>query len=784
MNENDTDPSESERTEPDGGVAKTEPPLEESAEPSLEEEMTEFLEGEVMFEGPDLDIMEDHSMEPRTDLEEAAMQSILDDDDVTRMVVQNRLQATANEAREMVMHIASSPGAKWGDLINGIFTREGDMAVAASSGVLLFIALQSQPIKHIMKRWREDPDYEINDGDIFHHNDARYGNVHNTDQSTFLPIFDDDELIAWASCIIHEGENGATEPGGMPGDAESPYDEGLKVQPMKIGTDYELDDSLITFFQNSTRDKKLVKNDHQARLASVRRMVERVEDTVDQYGQEYVVGALRHSLESTETEMRNRIESIPDGTYRQTAFADNTLKDDCLVKIPCEITIDGDELTANYRGAAPEFADRANNTILSSLKGMLIPVFLNFIWPDLPRNQAIFEPVTIEADRGSALHCTREVPNAVSMMTFFPSFSVMEQGMMKAIYPDFVQDNESEATDVHANQWNNINGWTYGGITQHGDFVGNIVTDINTMPGGARWNRDGLHSQAAIFCAMGDMGETEHYEEEYPFVALTRTRLMKDLQGFGRYRGGHGHQQVFTHKDSPAWAWLATAIGSRFPTVNGLYGGYSSPAIPCGRIKGCNVFEEMEENPQQLEFDISELMKEKPLDGEYSTWDLGLQQEFAEEGEVYWLSHGAGGGLGDPIERDPETVVEEYDDDLISEWVLENIYHVSFDEETLLVNEEKTEDLREKRREQRLEEGVPFDEFIDDWETDTPPEDIPFFGHWNDKEKIHAGTPDAVMTPETLQPVAMNQFRAENPHLFDTPIYPPKPEYKGDIEGD
>jgi hypothetical protein len=177
-------------------------------------------------------------------------------------------------------------------------------------------------------------------------------------------------------------------------------------------------------------------------------------------------------------------------------------------------------------------------------------------------------------------------------------------------------------------------------------------------------------------------------------------------------------------------------------------------------------------------------MKEKPLDGEYSTWDLGLQQEFAEEGEVYWLSHGAGGGLGDPLERDPESVVEEYDDELISEWVLENIYHVAFDEETMLVDEEKTEQRRAEQREKRLEEGVPFDEFVDDWETETPPEDIPFFGHWDDKEEIYAGTPEAVMTPETLQPVPMNLFRAQNPHLFDTPIYPPKPEYKGDIESD
>lgn len=777
----DSDAADDERT--DGGVSTG--VSTDETESSIEDEMVEFLEGEVMFEGPDPDIMEDHTMEPRTEQEARALEKIGQADDVTRMVVQNQLQAIGNEGLEMAMHIASSPGAKWGDLVTGVYTREGDMAVASSSGVLAFIVLAALPIKHVMKKWRENPDYEINEGDVFHHMDARYGNIHNADQSTFVPIFDDsDEHVAWASCVIHEGENGSTEPGGIPGDAESPYDEGLKTQPMKIGTDYALDEELITFFQNSVRDKKLTKNDHQARLAAVRRMVDRIDGVVDQYGSEHLVGGLRHSLESAEAAMRERIEAVPDGTYRHTTFADNTLKDDCLIKIPCEVTVDGDELHIDYRGAAPEFDDRANNSVFASVKSVLMPAFLNFIWPDLPRNQAIFEPVSIDADRGSTLHCTRESPNAQSMMTLFPVFSSMEQSMMKAMYADFIRENESEATDIHANHYNCINGWTYGGINQHGDFVGNVVTDINTMPGAARWNRDGLHSQAAFFCAMGDMGETEHYEQEYPFVALSRARLMTDLQGFGRYRGGHGHQQVFTHKDTEAWAWLATGIGSRFPSVHGLYGGYGAPAIPAGRIKNTNVFETMADDPESLEYDIPDLMKEKPLDGDYSTWDLGLQQELAEEGEVYWMTQGAGGGLGDPIERDPDAVLADFEDDLISEWVLENIYHVSYDEETMLVDDDATETLRTEKRERRLEEGVPFDEFVEDWTSETPPATIPYFGCWDDKSEIYGGWLNQRMSPEELEPIPMNFLRTKAPALFDTPKYPPTPEYVGDIKDD
>lgn len=408
-------------------------------------------------------------------------------------------------------------------------------------------------------------------------------------------------------------------------------------------------------------------------------------------------------------------------------------------------------------------------------------VFLNFVWPDFPRNQAALEPITIKADHGSVLNCRREVPNAQSMMTFLPTFSTLDSIMMKALYPDFVQENRAEATTIHANRYNLPVTYSYGGMTQHGDFVGNILTDLNTAPGGARLSRDGLHSQAGIFCAMGDMGETEQYEEEYPFVGLTRARIMKDVEGFGRYRSGHGHQQMFTHKDTPAWAWLATATGSRFPTVMGMYGGYGAPTIPIGRVRGADAFEVMSEDPDKLAYDIPELMQEQPLEGEYSTWDLGLQMEYAEEGDIYWLTQGAGGGLGDPIERDPEAVLEDVEDDIISDWVVENIYRVAYDGAQMAVDEEQTEKLRSEERERRLDEGIPFDEFVDEWQTETPPDQIPFFGSWDDESEIYAGVSEAPMSSEALQPVNMELFRTEHPTLFDTPVYPPSPEYAGDV---
>ena len=42
---------------------------------------------------------------------------------------------------------------------------------------------------------------------------------------------------------------------------------------------------------------------------------------------------------------------------------------------------------------SPQFLNRANNTVLASRERDAGQEFLTFVWPDLPRNQAVFEPI-------------------------------------------------------------------------------------------------------------------------------------------------------------------------------------------------------------------------------------------------------------------------------------------------------------------------------------------------------------------------------------------------------
>ena len=100
-----------------------------------------FLEDNVLFLGPDPAIMEDHSVVPTTAREAAALAAFTDTDQIN--LVRHKLQTACNESFDMVEQMGAEPGAKWCDLISGVWTANGDLAMA-SMGPSLTIASSAE----------------------------------------------------------------------------------------------------------------------------------------------------------------------------------------------------------------------------------------------------------------------------------------------------------------------------------------------------------------------------------------------------------------------------------------------------------------------------------------------------------------------------------------------------------------------------------------------------------------------------------------------------------------
>src|SRR5699024_761822 len=213
---------------------------------------------------------------------------------------------------------------------------------------------------------------------------------------------------------------------------------------------------------------------------------------------------------------------------------------------------------------------------------------------------------------------------------------------------------------------------------------------------------------------------------------------------------------LLSQQGSDHFGFMTTTIGSKYPSSYGIFGGYSPPTYSLCKIKDINVFDIMKNDPEKMAYTAKELMNERPFeDATYTTHHTGLQYELAQEGEIYIITQGAGGGYGDVLDRDPELVIKDIEEELISQETANEIYKVFYNPDTLVLDMDKTNKEREKERENRKKRGVPFDEFLKTWEKDEPPEHLPIYGSWKEEGIVYAGSPDEKMKSGELKGVWM-----------------------------
>ncbi|CAN5277316.1 hydantoinase B/oxoprolinase family protein [soil metagenome] len=692
-----------------------------------------FMDETTLFLGPDPAIMRHHEIMPRTAYEEECIENGIDPIEIDR--IRKRLAGALDEAFEMCESMGAAPGAKWADLSCAVYTAEGDVTYLSNRGVIAFSAVLHHPIRYIMKNWKNEPTVGINEGDGFFHNDSRFGMVHNTDQSMLVPVIRGGIIIAWVGATIHEGENGACEPGGMPSGSETPFDDGLRASPIKIVEKGHLRRDLLTFLQHSTRDPKLMLADIKVKMGAVKRIMDTVDRLIDEVGQETFVASLRITVEDVETEVRRRIGELPDGTVTFNQFVDSTLKENILIKFACKITIKGERMIVDLTGTGPEILNRAINSPLASTKSFMAQAILSYWWPDLPRSTGALSPIEVITEEHSWADAGYDAPVGQSLQASFRGFSALQTAFAKMQF-----SSPQKYSNVVAPWFNQINDFLWGGTTQNGEQVGNLCADLNGMGGGAKAFRDGEDAVAPLFCAMADIGEQEVMEEEVPFLQLVSKRLVRDNQGFGKFRGGMGYEMIVASRGTPSWGFMTVTSGSKFSSVPGMFGGYGCPVYPLAMVKGINIYDIIQKDPSQFDLSMERVMNEQPYEGgDYQSAHMGLQFDVAKEGELYMIAQGAGGGYGDVLERDPELVVTDLELDRISAQVATDIYGVVWEPETYVVNQQATIELRAQIRADRIKRGTPYAEFVAGFVKEEPPAELLYYGSWgqdNDEELL------------------------------------------------
>jgi acetophenone carboxylase len=238
---------------------------------------------------------------------------------------------------------------------------------------------------------------------------------------------------------------------------------------------------------------------------------------------------------------------------------------------------------------------------------------------------------------------------------------------------------------------------------------------------------DGENALGFYWGPWTDAGEIEEQDDRMAMLTLAR-KLDKNFHGYGKHRGGTPLLEVNTFCSACAMSSWGSCDKLTFNF--GLFGGYAGPPNPRFVIRDTDLMEQIKAG-KDLDLGQYELLRHQHIHGRYVLTSSSKDAEQFKEGDLVVSSVGAGGGYGDVLDRDPELVLKDLDDELITPDVAERIYGVAIDPETRLVDRGRTAALRDAIRAERRAKGVSFDVFIKDWLRRKPkPEILEHYGNW------------------------------------------------------
>jgi N-methylhydantoinase B len=465
--------------------------------------------------------------------------------------------------------------------------------------------------------WEDD--LEPGDGILI--NDPYKGAVHLPDVMLVSPLFHEDEIIGYAANSAHHVDIGGGTPGGIPNDSTELYAEGVIIPGVHAVEDWEYRDAVMDFLLRNVREEEMRRGDYQAQLAANHIGEDRFGALHDRYGAEAVGDYLDELLDYTEQRVRAAIEELPDGRYEAEDTMDGDGITDDPVRLRLAIDVEGDQLTIDYTGTAEQNRGPLNCTPAMAFAGAM-SVIMALLGEDLPKNDGFYRPLETITPEGTMVNPVDNAPVAAGWEIAMRAGDLVTRALAEAVPDRTVAATKGMVCNT-----------AFGGRDPRD---GERYVYYETVAGGygGRKDKDGMDAVQTHFQNTAN-SPIEELETEIP-VHIRRYELIEDSGGAGRTRGGLGVRRDYDfYGEHPTFSLLTDRVKS---APWGLFGGHSG---------------------DPSEFLLNPGTDEQEPIGSKSTTDL-------EPDDLVSLRTPGGGGYGDPLERDPERVLEDVRDDKIS----------------------------------------------------------------------------------------------------------------------
>ena len=456
--------------------------------------------------------------------EENARDGSVHDDPITLAVVEHRLESIAQEMTEAMLRTAMSQILNSSrDFSTAILDRDCQL-VAQGEGIPVHISALPVAGAAVRDYFGED----IHDGDLFILNDPYFGGSHLPDITIIRPVFHEGRLLFYGVNRAHHSDVGGGTHGGYNPGANEIFQEGLRIPPLKLYDKGAPRNDLLQMLSANVRQSENFLGDLNAQIGSVMLAARRIQDLLAEYGPGRLMTVVAQILNATERQVRQFVESWPDGVYHGESFVDDDGFDSKLVPIRAKVTIAGDSMTIDLSESSPQVEGFINSAYANTRS--LAHAAIMYLAPmDVARNEGSMRPVQIVAPRGLVVNANPPAP--VCMSTNHCAEEVVE-AVFKALAPAI-------PGAVSAGFSRRLRYAITGSDPRTGrQFIWHFF--LARGGGGASEGVDGWSNVGEVNVAGGIRSPSiEVTEERFPFF-IECHELRPDSGGVGAWRGGLG----------------------------------------------------------------------------------------------------------------------------------------------------------------------------------------------------------------------------------------------------
>jgi N-methylhydantoinase B len=571
-------------------------------------------------------------------------------DPVTLQVIQARLAGIVQEMQNSLFRTGYSTIIRESqDASCAILNRQGEVV---AQHVVLPLHMGAFPAcaAGLLKNYTAD---EVGEGDAFITNHPYLGgSPHAPDMAVLTPIFYQGEWVGMAANLAHKSDIGGPVPGSCWSQAREIYQEGLHVPPIRYVHAYQTSKDVEAILGANSRTPELVVGDLRGQVGAARLGEKRFQEMMERYGKETILNSFDELFALTEAKVRKEIASWPDGVGEGERFVDSDGIDlDKPVRLHARIEKRGDHVLFDFTGSADQTKGPANirPTIVRAACCYLLTCLVD---PALAINYGLAKCVDIKVREGSVVNPRFPAP----VNTYNPTVHALVESLLEAssqITPHKKVGDGCSSRSIIIGGRSNKTGKSY---VQYEIFGGGS---------GGRTGKDGV-SGTNVNQSNARIAPIEIIEAEFS-TRVRRFELIPDSGGPGQFRGGLGFVREYEVLDNDARFSLRSTKHTVAP--KGIDGGMD------GKTGHCTL------NPGKPD--------ERAIPSRYSDHVL-------HPGDAFSLETPGGGGLGNPLVRDPQRVVNDVRNGYVTLTKAREIYRVAVDvvDGDYTLNEAQTRALR------------------------------------------------------------------------------------------